>query len=160
MFDIYKPRKTFNLKVNLGELPFNSIGFMPELRIADRHTFTPGVSFGKQMIDGLSHDYFTITPEYRYYVVKNKKGDFHQAYVGGYLRYKSEQNELNSKYHMVGPGFIVGTQFIAWDKITTDFFIGAGFLGIYTARYGADAPQRVPPLGDIRVGVAIGLCEE
>ncbi len=159
IFDINKPNKHFNIKINLLDIPFGLFSIMPEVQLAKKHTITFNLFFGKRKRDDITYEVFSFAPEYRKYIWKDSRGVFHGGYMGGYVRYRNEQTN-NNKYNQLGAGGVVGLQVIIKDLITIDNFIGAGYYFISSASGPTQALQGAPGRGDIRFGVALGLCPE
>lgn len=160
IFDINKPRKNFNLKLNLWQLYLGSINILPEIRAGAHNTVTPGVAFGKRNESGVEFEYFTLTPEYRRYYYRDSKGDFHKGYFGVYLRYRNEQSSTASVYNAAGLGLTIGHQFLVLDMLSLDFFAGAGYYFYSDARRGRFATEKEPGRGDIRIGICLGIAPE
>jgi len=160
IFDVNKPRKHFNLKLNLFQLYVGSINILPEIRASDHNTLTPGVEFGKRKDSGVDFEYFTLTPEYRRYYFRDKKGDFHKGYFGAYLRYRNEQSSSNSVYSSAGAGLLIGQQFLVLDVLSLDIFAGYGYYFYSESRRGKQAVEKEPGRGDLRIGICIGIAPE
>ncbi len=122
--------------------------------------------------------YFSITPEYRFYLSKQSPSARRPApkgfYVSPYLRYQSVVDEriglLSSSkygtvfYSMFGSGAVAGAQFISRGGFVVDAFLGAGYFPLMQYRATTERTTYRPPEPrpqeyrfDLRVGLCIGL---
>jgi hypothetical protein len=159
IFDINRPDKHFNIKINMLDLASGIIQIMPEVRLTKTQSITFNVFFGKRTQSDVTYDVFSFAPELRQYIFKDARGVFHGGYLGGYLRYRNEQTN-NNKYNQIGGGGVVGLQLIVKDFLTIDTFVGAGFYVFSEASGAKKTLDGAPGRGDIRFGVALGICPE
>lgn len=160
IFDINKPNKNFNLKINLIDAALGNLMLSPELKINRKNTMSLNIMFGSRRKNESRYEFFSFSPEYRHYIFKDQRGDFHGGYVGLYGSYKNEQSEAGSRYNLGGLGAVVGRQWIIKDIITIDTYIGAGYYMFNAHLQKAGSTDQAPGNGDIRFGIAIGIAPE
>lgn len=160
IFDINKPNKNFNLKINLVDAALGNLMLSPEIKINRKNTMSLNIMFGTRRKNESRYEFFSFSPEYRHYIFRDQRGDFHGGYVGLYGSYKNEQSELGSRYNLGGLGAVVGRQWIIKDIITIDTYIGAGYY-VFNGHFPkAGSTDQAPGNGDIRFGIAIGIAPE
>jgi hypothetical protein len=160
IFDVNKPVKHINIKLNLAELSIRATNLIAEISLAKKQTLSLNLFFGKRTQENVEFDFWSFAPEYRRYIFKDSRGTFHGGYLGGYLRYRHEESQLNGKYNYFGLGGVVGRQWIMKDMFTIDLFGGAGYYVLTSEDKFQNRIEKSPGRGDIRFGVAFGICPE
>jgi hypothetical protein len=160
IFDVNKPVKHINIKLNMAELALNVKNLITEISLAPKQTLTLNLFFGKRTQENVEFDFWSFAPEYRRYIFKDSRGTFHGGYLGGYLRYRHDESQLNGKYNYFGLGGVVGRQWILKDMFTIDLFGGAGYYVLTKEEKFVGRIEKSPGRGDIRFGIAFGICPE